>query len=152
VEPNAVTIKTNRLSWESNYSSMTSDGKLTCRNIVATNGTFTGNLESQTFYANGSAVGFGDFYVSANGSNLLRSNNNWFRVNSQGPPAGSPGGDYASLYIGGQMYSGVNIKGTGVIETSSINCKDDIFFPNDSWSGGWGVLRMLKDLYNRVGN
>lgn len=125
VEPNAVTIKTNRLSWESNYSSMTSEGKLTCRNIVATNGTFTGNLESQTFYANGSAVGFGDFYVSANGSNLLRSNNGWFRANSQGPPAGSPGGDYASLFIGGQGYVGVTINGTGSMEchdVKALNC------------------------------
>lgn len=149
VEPNAVTIKTNRLSWESNYSSMTSDGKLTCRNIVATNGTFTGNLESQTFYANGSAVGFGDFYVSANGSNLLRSNNAWFRLNSQGPPAGSPGGDYASLYVGGQGYGGVTINGTGTIDAGgSVQCSD--VFLRDSWTDGWGLLRMLKDLYNRV--
>jgi len=44
------------------------------------------------------------------------------------------------------------IKGTGVIETVSINCKDDIFFPNDSWSDGWGVLRMIKDLYNKINN
>lgn len=149
VEPNAVTIKTNRLSWESNYSSMTSDGKLTCRNIVATNGTFTGNLESQTFYTNGSAVGFGDFYVSANGSNLLRSNNAWFRVNSQGPPAGSPGGDYASLYVGGQGYGGVTINGTGTIDAGgSVQCSD--VYLRDSWTDGWGLLRMLKDLYNRI--
>lgn len=149
VEPNAVTIKTNRLSWESNYSSMTSEGKLTCRNIVATNGTFTGNLESQTFYANGSAVGFGDFYVSANGSNMLRSNNAWFRVNSQGSPAGSPGGDYASLYVGGQGYGGVTINGTGTIDAGgSVQCSD--VYLRDSWTDGWGLLRMLKDLYNRV--
>ena len=152
IEPNEVTIKTNRLSWESDKSSMTRDGKLTCRDIVAINGTFSGNLQSETFYANGSAVSFGDYYVSANGSNLLRSDNGWFRVNSQGSPSGSPGGDYASLFIGGQGYYGVSIKGTGVVETVSIDCKDDIFFPNDSWSGGWGVLRMLKDLYNKIDN
>ena len=120
VEPNAVTIKTNRLSWESNYSSMTSEGKLTCRNIVATNGTFTGNLQSETFNANGSAVSFGDYYVSTNGSNLLRSNNGWVRINSQGPSSGSPGGNFASLYIGGDGYYGVTINGG----TSNVECND----------------------------
>jgi len=125
IEPDAVTIKTNRLSWESDYSSMTNKGKLTCQNLVAINGTFSGNLQSQTFYANGSAVGFGDYYVSANGSNLLRSNNGWFRANSQGPPTGSPGGDYASLFIGGQGYVGVTINGTGSMEchdVKALNC------------------------------
>jgi hypothetical protein len=60
IEPDDIILKTNRSSWESNYSSMTKDGVLTCRNIRAINGTFSGNLESETFYANGSAVGFGD--------------------------------------------------------------------------------------------
>ncbi len=149
VEPNAVTIKTNRLSWESNYSSMTSEGKLTCRNIVATNGTFTGNLESQTFYANGSAVGFGDFYVSANGSNLLRSNNGWFQANNYDRPPGSPGGRCASLTLSGEGYGGLALYGTGRIVCGGVECSD--VYLNDSWVGGWGLIQMLKDLYSRVG-
>ncbi|WP_313182058.1 tail fiber domain-containing protein [Lacrimispora sp.] len=163
VEPNAVTIKTNRLSWESNYSSMTSEGKLTCRNIVATNGTFTGNLESQTFYANGSAVGFGDYYVSANGSNLLRSNNGWFRANSQGPPAGSPGGNYASLYIGGNGYGGIELLGTGKITTGgSVQC-DATFCTSDvsidalgtetGWGSSWkSVKKNIVSLWAEIEN
>lgn len=120
VEPDAVTIKTNRLSWESDFSSMTSDGKLTCRNIVAINGSFSGNLSSANFYSNGSAVGFGDYYVSADGANLLRSNDGWFRVNSQGAPNGSPGGDYSSLYVGGDGYYGVTLNGA----EGSVDCGD----------------------------
>ncbi len=120
VEPDAVTIKTNRLSWESDFSSMTSDGKLTCRNIVAINGSFSGNLQSTSFYANSSAVGFGDYYVSADGANLLRSNDGWFRVNSQGAPNGSPGGDYSSLYVGGDGYYGVTLNGA----EGSVDCGD----------------------------
>lgn len=104
IDSGGVNIVVNRFSWDSKYSSMTSDGILTCRNIVAINGSFSGNLQSTSFYANGSAVGFGDYYVNADGSNVLRSNNGWFKVNSQGPPAGSPGGDYASLYVGGNGY------------------------------------------------
>lgn len=149
VEPNAVTIKTNRLSWESNYSSMTSDGKLTCRNIVAINGTFSGNLESQTFYANGSAVGFGDYYVSANGSNLLRSNNGWFQANNYDRPPGSPGGRCASLTLSGEGYGGLALYGTGRIVCGGVECSD--VYLNDSWVSGWGLIQMLKDLYSRVG-
>jgi hypothetical protein len=80
IEPDNITLKTNRLSWESDYSSMTKDGVLTCRNIRAINSSFSGNLESETFYANGSAVGFGDFYVSADNSNLLASKNGWIAM------------------------------------------------------------------------
>lgn len=120
VESGGVNIRGNRFSWTSDFSSMTSDGKLTCRNIVAINGVFSGALSSETFYANDSAVGFGDYYVSADGRNLLRSNNDFFRVNSQGPPAGSPGGDYASLYVGGNGYLGVTLNGA----EGSIICGD----------------------------
>ena len=120
IEPYDIILKTNRLSWESDYSSMTKDGVLTCRNIVAENGSFSGVLSSANFYSNGSAVGFGDYYVSADGRNLLRSNNDFFRVNSQGPPAGSPGGDYASLYVGGNGYLGVTLNGA----EGSIICGD----------------------------
>lgn len=149
VEPDAVTIKTNRLSWESDYSSMTSEGILTCRNIRAINGSFSGNLQSASFYADGGAVGFGDYYVSADGSNVLRSNNGFFKVNSQGPPSGSPGGDYSSVFIGGQGYGGVTINGVGTIDAGgSIQCAD--VYIRDDWTDGWGLLRMLKDLYNRV--
>lgn len=120
VESGGVNIRGNRFSWTSDFSSMTSDGKLTCRNIVAINGVFSGALSSETFYANSSAVGFGDFYTSADGANLLRSNNGWFRVNSQGAPDGSPGGDYSSVFIGGEGYKGVTIDGG----TGNMECND----------------------------
>ncbi|WP_277407856.1 tail fiber domain-containing protein [Lacrimispora xylanisolvens] len=153
VEPDAITIKTNRLSWESDFSSMTSDGKLTCRNIVAINGSFSGNLSSANFYSNGSAVGFGDYYVSADGANVLRSNNGWFKVNSQGPPEGSPGGSYSSLYVGGEGYGGVTINGIGGIECGDIvalNC-DLAHGSSRVWALGetidwfWEQFQELKD-------
>ncbi len=144
IEPNAVTIKTNRLSWESDFSSMTSDGKMTCRNIVAINGTFSGNLQSQTFYANGSAVGFGDFYVSADGSNLLSSNNGWVQLNTYDRPAGSPGGRCASLTLSGEGYGGIELLGTGKITTGgsiqcdATNCTSDVSIDALGTETGWG--------------
>lgn len=160
VEPDAVTIKTNRLSWESDFSSMTSDGKLTCRNIVAINGSFSGNLSSANFYSNGSAVGFGDYYVSADGRNLLRSNNGWVQMNTNDRPAGSPGGKFASLFLGGEAYGGVSILGTGRIECSDIQCAD-VFADKCNLSLGssrrWGLgetidwfWEQFEELRNRV--
>lgn len=148
VEPDAVTIKTNRLSWESDFSSMTSDGKLTCRNIVAINGSFSGNLSSANFYSNGSAVGFGDYYVSADGSNLLRSNNGWLQANTYDRPPGSPGGRCASLTLSGEGYSGLALYGTGRIVCGGVECTNVIF--NDAWTEGYTALDMFKQIYNRL--
>lgn len=148
IEPGDVTIKTNRLSWESDFSSMTKNGKLTCQNIVAINGSFSGNLESTSFYANGSAVGFGDYYVSADGTNLLRSNNGWVQINTNDRPSGSPGGRMASLLIGGDGYTGVTITGTGRVDCGDVKCGDILF--KDSWSAGYTALDMFKQIYNRL--
>lgn len=149
IESGGVDIRGSRFSWDSAYSSMTSDGKLRCQNVVAINGVFSGTLSSETFYASSSEVDFGDFYVSAGGSNVLRSNNGFFRVNSQGPSSGSPGGDYSSVFIGGQGYGGVTINGVGTIDAGgSIQCAD--VYIRDGWTEGWGLLRMLKDIYNRI--
>lgn len=125
LEPDAITLKTNRLSWESDYSSMTQDGTLTCRNLRAVNGYFSGVLNSTYLGGNSSGAYLGDYSVSADGSNFLQSDNGYVKINSQGPPAGSPGGDYASLYIGGNGYVGVTINGTGKIECADVqalNC------------------------------
>lgn len=48
VESDGVAIKSNRLSWESTNSSMTKSGILTCQNIKATNGTFSGTITGST--------------------------------------------------------------------------------------------------------
>ena len=150
VEPNAVTIKTNRLSWESNYSSMTSDGKLTCRNIVATNGTFTGNLESQTFYANGSAVGFGDYYVSANGSNLLRSTDGSVAIQTS---QGGPFGKYAAINLSSQ--AGTTILSDHHLETPFVNARQingDCELFGGNWWKGYSLFEALDFLNDKINN
>ena len=148
VESGGVNIRGNRFSWTSDFSSMTSDGKLTCRNIVAINGVFSGALSSETFYANESAVGFGDFYVSADGTNLLRSNNGWVQLNTSERPVGSPGGRVASMFIGGDGYSGVTILGTGRVDCGDVKCGDILF--QNSWTEGYTAIDMFKQIYNRL--
>ena len=160
VESGGVKILGNRFSWTSDFSSMTSDGKLTCRNIVAINGAFSGNLSSETFYANSSAVGFGDYYVSVDGTNLLRSNNGWVRLDTNDRPTGSPGGRFASLILGGEAYGGVSILGTGRVECGDVQCADT-FAKNCNLSLGssrrWGLgetidwfWEQFEELRNRV--
>lgn len=161
IEPDDIILKTNRLSWESNYSSMTKDGVLTCRNIRAINGFFSGNLESETFYANDSAVGFGDYYVSTDGSNLFRSNNGWIQLNTDDKPSGSPGGKCASLSIGGDGYAGVDIYGYGRIRCGDVMC-GDVFADSCNLAHGrylWGLgatidwfWEQFENLRSRVDN
>jgi len=134
---------------------MTADGILTCKGIKATNGTFTGTLETDIFYAGDDEVIIGDYYVSADGTNVLRSKNGYVEISCNNKPSGSPGGTYASLHIGGSNYAGVDIDGLGNASfgnTSVLNlvCNSDMTFPNNSWVAGWTLIEMLKDLYNRV--
>lgn len=149
IEPNDVIIKTNRLQWESDFSSMTKDGILTCRNIVAINGSFSGNLQSTSFYANSSAVGFGDFYVSTDNSNLLRSNNGWIAMDTYDVGSGGPAGDFATLTIKGENWGGTKINGNGQIECLGVDCYDIVFSKN-SWAEGYSAIDMFKQLYSRL--
>ena len=120
VESDKVTISGNRLIVNSTNFKLDGNGNATFSGDVVAAHISGSTFESDVFYANDSAVGIGDFYTSANGSNVFRSNNGWFKVNSQGPPAGSPGGDYASLYVGGDGYLGVTLNGA----EGSIICGD----------------------------
>ena len=70
--------------------------------------------------ADSGGVYFGDYYVSADGSNELSSENGWIKINTNDRPAGSPGGDYASIFIGGDKYNGVEITGTGEVTCGDV--------------------------------
>ena len=148
VEPDDIILKTNRLSWESNYSSMTKDGVLTCRNIRAINGTFSGNLESETFYANDDAVGFGDYYVSADGANLLRSNDGTIAIQTA---QGGPFGKFAAIKLSSE--SGTTILTDHHLETPLINAKKingDCELYGDNWWKRYTLFDALDYLYNMI--
>ena len=93
-------------------------------------------------------VYFGDYYVSADGSNELASENGWVLVNSNERPSGSPGGRYASLHIGGEAYGGIDLMGTGQIVCGSIKCSDVRF--DDRWTDGYSAIEMFKQIYARL--
>jgi hypothetical protein len=148
IEPYDIILKTNRLSWESNYSSMTKDGVLTCRNINAINGSFSGNLESETFYANDSAVGFGDYYVSADGSNVLRSTDGTVVIQTA---RGGPFGKYAAVTLSSQ--SGTTIVSDHHLETPFINARKingDCELHGDNWWSKYTLFEALDWLYDKI--
>ena len=101
-----------------------------------------------TFTADDGGVRFGDYQVSANGTNELESINGWVKINSNERPSGSPGGGYASLILGGDGYAGAEILGTGQIYCCGIKCSDVRF--DDSWTDEMSNLQMLKQIYGRL--
>lgn len=113
------------------------------------------------FYADDGVVQFGDYRVSANGTNELVAVNNWVKINTNERPSGSPGGGYASLFLGGDGYHGITLHGTGEISCSGIEC-DDVFASSCHLAHGsylWGLgatidwfWEQFEDLRDKVDN
>ncbi|HBC98688.1 MAG TPA: hypothetical protein DC053_03765 [Lachnoclostridium sp.] len=145
-----------------------SKGAITGGSININNGTFvvtesgevtisTGTLDIGPLYADDGGVKLGDYRISVNGTNELVSTNNWVKINANEKPSGSPGGGYASLKIGGALYGGVTIEGTGGVEcgdVTALNC-ELAHGSNRVWGLGetidW-MWEQFEELQNRVDN
>lgn len=149
IEPDEINLKTNRLSWESDYSTMTRDGKLTCQNIHAINGYFSGELETDVFSAGDNAVQFGDFYVTADGSNILRSTDGSVSIQTA---AGGPFGSYTTIYLkskSGSTELSDHHLNTSLVEVGSVFANDDVNIKN-GWTKYWSCVEMFDELYDSV--
>lgn len=165
IESGGVNITGNRLTWNATNSSMSSDGTLTCNNIVATNGRFSGNITGSNitgssidvgpFSVNESWVYIGDFNTSVDGTYNFSANDGSFYVHS----ANGPGGTSAELFVGTKSGSGTTIGQD--ISTSHIRCYSiaatgktiaqfyDIEL-GKSWWGGWTITETVQDLWEKV--
>lgn len=149
IEPDEINLKTNRLSWESDYSTMTRDGKLKCQNIHAINGYFSGELETDVFSAGDNAVQFGDFYVTADGSNILRSTDGSVSIQTA---AGGPFGSYTTIYLkskSGSTELSDHHLNTSLVEVGSVFANDDVNIKN-GWTKYWSCVEMFDELYDSV--
>ena len=127
VESGGVNITGNRLTWSATNSSMTADGTLTCNNIVATNGRFSGNITGSyisgssidigPFSANSYSVYIGDFNTSTDGSNNFSSNDGSFYVQT----AQTPGASTAELFVGTSSGNGTTIQGTNIFVPGQVS-------------------------------
>ena len=165
IESGGVNITGNRLTWSATNSSMSADGTLTCNNIVATNGRFSGNITGSQitgssidvgpFSANDSWVYIGDFNTSVDGTYNFSANDGSFYVHA----ANAPGGSVAELFVGSSGGSGTTIGND--IFTSHIGCysitatgKTSAQFYDielgKSWWGSWTVTETVQDLWEKV--
>lgn len=96
VETGGVSIKGNRFSWSSTNSNMTSDGTLTCQNIKATNGTFSGTITGSTI-SGGTITG-----ATITGNTIS-------------------GGTVSGATINGSTITGSTIKSSKVTATAELN-------------------------------
>lgn len=99
-----------------------------------------GNIEVGPFYADDDVVCFGDYYVSADGSNLFSSNDGSVRIQTQ---EGGPLGSYAAFGIGTTEVSDHHVEATTV-------AAGELFVTGDSWWDGWSLSRTMKWLDDRI--
>lgn len=83
LEPDQIKLTGNRVIIESDNLKVSANGRLRC-----TDGEFSGTLESAVFYAGDDMVQFGDFYVSADGSNIMESNSGYITISQGHIPGG----------------------------------------------------------------
>lgn len=99
-----------------------------------------GNIEVGPFYADDDMVCFGDYYVSADGSNLFSSSDGSISIQTQ---EGGPLGHYAALGIGTTEVSDHHVEATTV-------AAGELFVTGDSWWSGWSLTRTMKWLDDRI--
>lgn len=147
VESGAVTIKSNRFSWESTYSSLTTDGKLTATDVK-----LTGEITADSGKIGGFTIGTSALY---NTKSSMYSNTSGVYIGTDGIAVGSGSGTGSAKFAvtkDGAMYLGYNseIHMNGALnfenslyaymayngskkmnfESNGINFYDDIFIPN----------------------
>lgn len=131
LEPDQIKLTGNRVIIESDNLKVSANGRLRC-----TDGEFSGTLESAVFYAGDDMVQFGDFYVSADGSNIMESNSGYITISQGSVPGG---------------YGIVTISGSGsttTIKQGQINCRE--IYLSGSWWDGWSLTEEIQLLHDAV--
>lgn len=133
IESGGVNITGNRLTWSATNSSMSADGTLTCKNIKATNGTFSGKVSGSTIsgsefeggsistgllFANDDSLNFGEFVVYDEGRTFQAGE---FKV-TVGPGGTDP-----------------------IVKTYLLQCYDVSF--DHSYAEGMTAIEMFEQLY-----
>lgn len=169
LESEGVNISGNRLTWNATNSSMTADGTLTCNNIKAINGNFSGNISGSRitgseirigpFSVNDYSVYIGDYNVTTDGTYNFGSNDGSFYVETaSSSPSGS---SYGHLFVGnksgyGTSISGGNIYVPGQASVGSVNATGTLYSSfydiklKKSWWGNWTITETVQELWDQV--
>lgn len=167
IETDGINITGNRLTWSATNSSMSADGTLTCNNIKATNGTFSGNISGSNISGSTIEIGplsvnndwiyIGDFNTSTDGSNNFSSNDGSFYIHT----AQTPGASSAELFVGSSKGYGTTIQGPNIFVPGEISCgivnATDTAYSHfydieleKSWWNGWTITETVQDLWDQV--
>ena len=169
VESGGVNITGNRFSWSATNSSMTADGTLTCENIKATNGQFSGSITGSSitgstieigpFSVDEGAVYMGDFYISSDGSNIFRSNDGNFSIemilnhgDNEYYPSIKMNTTSGEMEIAnGQIINAYSIE-AGYVNADISNRYSQFYdiYLGKSWWDGWSITETVQDLWEQV--
>ena len=130
IESGGITLKGNRISWESTNSSLTADGTLNCKN-----GIFSGQITA----SKGKIAGF-----EIDGDSLSA-------VDSQNASIdfGNVVIDNTGLMAGNWWFSDEEIS---CMDYIIANSNGNVFVYNSSYYKGWAIGKALDDLRNRIGS
>lgn len=144
LEPDQITLRGNRVIIDSDNLKISADGTLRC-----TNGVFSGTLETDIFYAGDDEVQFGDFFVTADGSNVLQSQDGSVSIQTA---AGGPFGKYTTIYLSsksGDTELSDHHLDTPFVSTRLVEAENDVKIRN-GWSRWWSCVDMFDELYDSV--
>lgn len=154
IESGGVNITGNRFSWSATNSSMTADGTLTCKNIKATNGQFSGNITGSSitggtitgteiyggdeipFSAEASGVFLGDFYVGGEYNRHIFQSSDEVTGMSTGDV--NKGNLYLWAGYGESPYHGE--EAVFLVNTGQVRCGGDLYVK------GVNILEAIRDL------
>ncbi len=124
-----------------------SSGRLTAQSVNIKNGNI--NI-GDVFEVSEDGVSFGDYYVSADGSNVLRSTDGTVVIQTA---KGGPFGKYAAINLSSQ--AGTTILSDHHLETPFVNAKQingDCELFGDNWWRRYTLFEALDYLYNQIEN
>lgn len=144
IEPDDITIKTNRFSWEATNSQMTKQGDLTCRNMVAINAYVSGRLETDIFSATDDEIMAGDWLISADSTNVFQAGDGSVVFQSKG---GGPFGNYSTMVL--STSSGTTELSDHHLDVNRIKAKvinGNVKMDGDGSSTGWESYSLFRAL------
>lgn len=135
----SIRLKANAISWSSNNSSMTADGKLTCKEA-----SISGNITAGSGKIGGFTIS-GNNLVSSSSSTVIR----WgdFYVDGKSATIGSLEMGNDGLEVG---YVGADNFGHWESDTGDIYVHEVFPTDEDGWWKGWGILETVRDLWDYV--
>ncbi len=135
----SIRLKANAISWSSNNSSMTADGKLTCKEA-----SISGNITAGSGKIGGFTIS-GNNLISSSSSTTIR----WgdFYVDGKSATIGSLEMGNDGLEVG---YVGADNFGHWESDTGDIYVHEVFPTDEDGWWKGWGVLETVQVLWDYV--